>query len=75
MREAAGVRESAEIFGLAEHRLRRWIAEGRIVPRACGRRSVILFDELRELIRSMPPTKSSRRRVNLQREHDHASAL
>lgn len=73
MREAAPVRDACKYFSIAEHRLRLWIKAGLITPRAVGRRSVILFDELREVIRSCPPTKSSRRTINERRSNEHAS--
>jgi hypothetical protein len=74
MREAAGVRESAKIFGIAEHRLRVFIKQGLVTPRAVGRRSIVLFDELREAIRSQAPTRSSRRHINEQREAEHGTS-
>jgi hypothetical protein len=71
MREAASPRETAKAFSLPEHHIRRWIREGRIVPRAVGRRSLVLFAEVRDVIAAMPPVKSSRRLINEQREADH----
>lgn len=66
--EAAGIGATAKMFGLPEHRVRRWIRTGLLTSRACGRRSIILFEDVRAVIRSMPPTKSSRRAINTQRE-------
>ena len=72
MREAASPRETAKAFSLPEHHIRRWIREGRVVPRAVGRRSLLLFSEVRDVIAAMPPVKSSRRRLNEQRDACHA---
>lgn len=60
----ASPRATAQIYGLGQHHLRRLIAEGRIVPHAIGRRSIIIFSELEQALRSLPKTKSPRRATN-----------
>lgn len=60
-RRGASPRATAQIYGLGQHHLRRLIAEGKIVPRAIGRRSIIIFSELEKVLAELPRTKSSRR--------------
>ncbi len=63
-RQAASPRECAQIFGLPHHLLRAAIAAGELSPRACGRHSLLLLDDVRQWILSKPKTKSSRRIYN-----------
>ena len=48
-------------YGIGQHRMRRLIAEGLVTPRAIGRRSIVLFSELEEVLRKLPRTRSSKR--------------
>jgi hypothetical protein len=57
----ASPRVAAISYGIGQHQLRRLIREGAIVPHAIGRRSIILFSELEEVLRQMPRTRSSKR--------------
>jgi hypothetical protein len=57
----ASPRAAAAAFGLGQHHLRRLIREGLVTPRAIGRRSIVIFSELEEVLRAMPRTKSSKR--------------
>lgn len=57
----ASPRAAAISYGIGQHHMRRLIAEGRIVPRALGRRSIVIFSELEEALRNLPRTKSSKR--------------
>lgn len=56
----ASVLGAARLYGLPHHAMRRLIREGYIVPRAVGRRSIVILSELEELLKTLPPTKSSR---------------
>ena len=56
----ASPRAAARAYGLSDYHIRRLIRDGAVTPRALGRRSIILFSELEEALRSLPPTKSSR---------------
>ncbi len=63
-RQAASPHDCAKIFGIPYHQLRAAIAAKELCARAVGRHSVLLLDDVRLWIRSRPPTKSSRRRIN-----------
>lgn len=54
----ASVLRTAEIFGLPHHLMRRYIREGKILPRAAGRSSICIFSEVEEFLKSLPKTKS-----------------
>jgi hypothetical protein len=56
----ASVLTAARLYGLPHHAMRRLIREGRITPRAVGRRSIVILSELEEVLKTFPPTKSSR---------------
>jgi len=56
----ASPRVAAAAYGLSRHHIYALIRAGKITPRAVGRRSIILFDELEAAIRSMPRTRSSK---------------
>jgi excisionase family DNA binding protein len=49
------VPEAVKATGLARTRLYEMAAEGRITFRRAGRRTVILADDLRNLLASLPP--------------------
>jgi hypothetical protein len=57
----ASPRAAAAAYGLGQHHMRRLIREGAVVPRAIGRRSIVLFSELEAALRNLPRTKSSKR--------------
>jgi hypothetical protein len=57
----ASPRAAATAYGIGQHHMRRLIAEGRVVPRALGRRSIVLFSELEGALRQLPRTRSSKR--------------
>ncbi len=57
----APVLATARIYGLPHHAIRRIIREGHVVPRAVGRRSIILFSEMDDYLKSLPKTKSPAR--------------
>ena len=57
----ASPRAAARSYGIGQHHMRRLIREGRVTPRAVGRRSIILFSELEVALRNLPRTKSSKR--------------
>lgn len=64
-REAASPSECVRIFGVPHWIIRRAIANGELVPRTVGRKSLLIFDDVKAWIRSHPPTKSSRRKYNV----------
>jgi hypothetical protein len=66
----ASVLAAAKIYGLPHHAMRQIIREGHVMPGAVGRRSIVLFSELKAYLLSLPPTKSSRAIYN--REASHA---
>lgn len=57
----ASVLVAARLYGLPHHTMRRFIREGHIVPRAAGRRSIVILSELEDFLKTLPPTKSSKR--------------
>lgn len=61
IQRGASPRAAATAYGIGQHHMRRLIREGVITPRAVGRRSIVLFSELEEAIRRLPPTRSSKR--------------
>lgn len=61
----ASVLAAARAYGIPHHRMRAIIREGYVVPRAVGRRSIVIFSELESYLRSLPATKSSRPRSSL----------
>jgi hypothetical protein len=56
----ASVLAAARAYGIPHHRMRAIIREGYVVPRALGRRSIVIFSELEAYLKTLPPTKSSR---------------
>ena len=56
----ASVLAAARAYGIPHHAMRRIIREGYVVPRALGRRSIVIFSELEAYLKTLPPTKSSR---------------
>lgn len=56
----ASVLVAARLYGLPHHAMRRFIREGHIVPRAVGRRSIVILSELEDFLKTLPPTKTSR---------------
>ena len=65
----ASPRAAASAYGIGQHHLRRLIREGRVTPHAVGRRSIILFSELEEALRRLPPTRSSKGAVAAEECH------
>jgi hypothetical protein len=61
VQRGASPRAAAISYGIGQHHIRRLIREGAITPRAVGRRSIVLFSELEEVLRSLPRTRSSKR--------------
>ena len=59
----ASVLDAARVYGLAHHHMRRLVREGYVVPRAVGRRSIVLFSELEAALKTLPPTKRPNRRA------------
>jgi len=59
-RGAASPRVAAAIYGIGAHKMYAWIREGKIVPHAVGRRSLVLFSDIEAVLRRMPPTQSSK---------------
>lgn len=59
-REAASPRNCATIFSIPHHHIRSAIKAGELVPRAVGRKSILIFDDVKAWIRTHPPTKTSR---------------
>ncbi len=60
VQRGASPRAAATAYGIGQHHIRRLIREGAITPRAVGRRSIVLFSELEEALRNLPPTRSSK---------------
>jgi hypothetical protein len=58
----ASVLGAAAAYGVPHHHMRRLVREGLIVPRALGRRSIVLFSELEAALKQLPPTKRPTRR-------------
>lgn len=63
-RETASPSECVRIFGIPHYLIRRAIANGELVPRAVGRKSILFLEDVRAWIRAHPPTKSSRAKYN-----------
>ena len=59
----ASVLAAANHYGIPHHHMRRLVREGLIVPRALGRRSIVLFSELEAAVKTLPPTKRPNRRT------------
>jgi hypothetical protein len=59
-RRAASPRECATIYSIPHWRLRLAIKNGELVPRAIGRKSVLLFSKVEDWIEAHAPTKTSR---------------
>ena len=59
----AGVLDAADHYGIPHHHMRRLVREGHIVPRALGRRSIVIFSELEAALKQLPPTKRPTRRA------------
>lgn len=60
----APVLAAARAYGIPHHKMRALIKDGHIVPRAVGRRSIVIFSELEAFLLSLPKTRSSRRAYN-----------
>jgi excisionase family DNA binding protein len=63
--------QAARLLGIDDDHIRRAIADGALVARAIGRRSLIWRDDLKAWFRTRAPTKSSRVRDNEQHEACH----
>lgn len=61
-RMALTVKETVRVTGLTRSRLYRLFAEGKLHPRSAGRQTIILADDLRAYLDSLPPTRAARRR-------------
>ena len=59
----ASVLDAANHYGIPHHHMRRLVREGLVVPRALGRRSIVIFSELEAALKTLPPTKRPQRRV------------
>jgi hypothetical protein len=64
LQRGASVLVAARAYGLPHHAMRRIVKESHVIPRAVGRRSIVLFSELETYLKSLPPTKSSRPRTD-----------
>jgi hypothetical protein len=60
-REAATPRACARVFSIPQHRIYAAIKAGELVAHAIGRKSILLFSDVRDWIRAHPSTKSSKR--------------
>lgn len=56
----ASPRDAAMAYGIGQHHMRRLIREGAVVPRAIGRRSIVLFSEVEAYLLTLPRTRSSK---------------
>lgn len=57
------VADAALISGLSRTRLYQLFSEGVLTPKRAGRRTLILADELRDVVRSLPPAPVRRRKL------------
>ena len=58
-RIAYSIRDAAQAAGVSEGRIREWIADGRLTRRLNGSRVLILADELRAVIESLPTDRTA----------------
>lgn len=63
VQRGASVLSAAAAYGVPHHHMRRLVKEGLVVPRALGRRSIVLFSELEAALKTLPPTKRPNRRI------------
>lgn len=71
---AASPQQCATIYNIPLRKLRKAIATGACAaPHRLGRHSVLFFSDVESWLRSLPPTRSSRRRINEQRGECHAA--
>jgi excisionase family DNA binding protein len=55
-REALSIAEAGAATGIGKTKLYEAIAEGKLRARKCGKRTLVLRDELREFLASLPAT-------------------
>jgi excisionase family DNA binding protein len=53
-REAVSIAEAAAMAGLGRTKIYEAISKGRLKARKCGKRTLILRDELRQFLASLP---------------------
>ena len=53
-REALSIAEAGAVAGLGRTKIYQAIAEGKLLVRKCGKRTLVLRDDLREFLASLP---------------------
>jgi len=53
-REALSIDEARAVTGLGRTKIYQAIAEGKLLVRKCGKRTLVLRDDLREFLASLP---------------------
>jgi hypothetical protein len=56
------IADAVLVSGLSRTRLYQFFSEGVLTPRRAGRRTLILADELRDVVRNLPPAPIRRRK-------------
>jgi excisionase family DNA binding protein len=72
-RRAASPSACARAYGIPNWRVRKAIREGELTAFGVGRKSLLLFSDLEQWIKSHPPTKSSRPNKFKPQEASHAA--
>ncbi|MBV8523263.1 MAG: helix-turn-helix domain-containing protein [Acetobacteraceae bacterium] len=58
------VRDAARVAGISRSQLYELFAAGKLTPRRCGRRTLVLANELEAFLRELPPAPIRRRKSN-----------